>query len=242
VLIEVRHIGSDFDIGRWVETTGVDAWAGDDDHAETGNQVLDERLSRDDFLQERCTDAGAADGDDAHRLLRTVAQVESQLLALTLRGRLESGDVSGKVEVLLGPVPDRGQTRSEGCGDDVVGVADEDGPVSQPLETVDMLDHLGVVVGCDPGFPLTAGLHREPADEVGHPGERAPLVLGILVEEVVEVPGLVGDDEVVVLLLEKGLEDLEVGDKNLVHVADGLEGVKIVFVGLRLDVGRLAGE
>ena len=30
--------------------------------------------------------------------------------------------------------------------------------------------------------------HRQPADEVGHPGERRPLELGVLVQEVVEVP------------------------------------------------------
>jgi hypothetical protein len=58
VLIEVRHIGSDFDVGRRVETTGIKALARHDDHTQMGNQVLDEWLGRDDFPQERSTHAG----------------------------------------------------------------------------------------------------------------------------------------------------------------------------------------
>ena len=71
--------------------------------------------------------------------------------------------------------------------------------------------------------------HRQPADEVGHPGEREALQLGVLVQEVVDVPRLVADDEVVVLVLDDVVEDHEVVDEDLVHPADRLEGVQVVL-------------
>ena len=84
--------------------------------------------------------------------------------------------------------------------------------------------------------------HRHPADEVGHPGERRALETGVLVQEVVEVPGFVADPEVVVALADQVVEDHEVGDQDLVHPPDRLERVQVVLAGLRLDVAALAGQ
>ena len=64
----------------------------------------------------------------------------------------------------------------------------------------------------------------------------------MLVPVVVDVPGLVGDHEIVAALLDGILEDHEIGDQHLVHAADGLEGVEIVLARLQLDVPRLAGQ
>ena len=89
---------------------------------------------------------------------------------------------------------------------------------------------------------LAAVGHRQPPHEVGHPGEGEPLELGVLVEEVVDVPGLVADDEVVGLLLDDVEEHHEVGDEDLVHPPDRLEGVQIVLGALVLHVGRLVGQ
>ena len=106
----------------------------------------------------------------------------------------------------------------------------------------DVLDHLGVVVGRQERLALAAGGHRQPADEVGHPGERRPLELRVLVQEVVDVPGLVADDEVVLAGLDRIVEDHEVRDEDLVHAPDGLEGIEVVLGRLGGDVRRFRGE
>ena len=131
--------------------------------------------------------------------------------------------------MLLGPVANRRQLGAEAVGDDVVGVADEDGTVTDPREAGDVLDHLGVVVGGQEGLVLAAVGHREEPDEVGEPHVLAPFQLGVLVPEVVDVPRLVADDEVVQPFLDDLLEHHEVGDQDLVHAAQRLEAVEVVL-------------
>ncbi len=80
-------------------------------------------------------------------LARAVAELGAQPLAVGEVGWIEAGDVTGEVEVLLGPVANHRQVGPEAVGDDVVGVADEERAVAQPRVAVDLLDHLGVVVG-----------------------------------------------------------------------------------------------
>ncbi len=104
------------------------------------------------------------------------------------------------------------------------GVADEDGAVAHAGMPLDVPDHLGVVVGGQERLVLAARRHRHVADEIGEPGELGLLQLRMLVPVVVDVPGLVGDHEIVAALLDGILEDHEVGDQHLVHAADGLEG------------------
>ena len=60
-----------------------------------------------------------------------------------------------------------------------------------------MLDHLGIVVGRQEGLALAARRHGHEAHEVGEPGEPRLLELGMLVPVMVDVPGFVGDDQVV---------------------------------------------
>ena len=172
-----------------------------------------------------------------------VAELAAELLAtLDERRRVEPGDVAAERVVALRPVADRRQPRPEVVGHDVVRVADEDRPVAEPREALDVLDHLGVVVGGQERLALAAGRHRQPADEIGHPGERGPLELRVLVEEVVDVPRLVADDEVVLAALDRVVEDHEVGDEDLVHPADRLERVEVVLGRLGRDVRRFRGE
>ncbi len=61
-------------------------------------------------------------------------------------------------------------------------------------------------------------------------------------QEVVDVPGLVADHQVVVRLLDDLVEDHEVVDQDLVHPADRLEGVQVVLGALVLDVRGLVGQ
>ena len=135
-----------------------------------------------------------------------------------------------------------GRPGPNAVGNDVGGVADEDGTVSDPREPLDVLDHLQVVVGSQVRLVLAAVGHREQAHEVGEPGVRASLQLGVLVPVVVDVPRLVADDEVVAAVLDDLLEHHEVGDQDLVHASEGLEAVEVVAGRLRGDVGRLGGE
>ena len=141
-----------------------------------------------------------------------------------------------------GPVPDGRQVPAEGVRHDVLVVPDEDGPVPDPRVAVDVLDHLGVVVGGQEGLPLPAVGHRQVADEVGEPHVLAPFQLRVLVPVVVDVPGLVADDQVVAALLDDLLEHHEVGHQDLVHPAQRLEAVQVVPAGLGGDVRGLAGQ
>ena len=168
--------------------------------------------------------------------------VVAECFAVGELARVEAGDVAGEVVVLLGPVADRRQAGAEGVGDDVVGVADEDGPVTDARVAGDVLDHLGVVVGGQEGLAFAAVGHRQPADEVGEPGVGGAFLLGVLVQVVVEFPGLVADPQVVVLFAGEVVEDHEVGEQDLIHPPDGLEGVQVVLGRLGLDVPGLAGQ
>ena len=190
--------------------------------------------------QQVTADARAADGDDADLLARPVAELGAQLLAVG--DGLEPGHVAGEVVVLLRPVADPREAVPERVRDDVVGIADEDGPVADPREAGDVLDHLGVVVGGQERLVLAAVLERQPADEVRQPDVRRRLQLRVLVQEVVDLPGLVADPEVVVLLARDVEEEHEVGDEDLVHPPDRLEGVQVVLGRLALDVRRLVRE
>ena len=99
-------------------------------------------------------------------------------------------------------------------------------------------EHLGVVVGGEVGLAV----HRQPADEVRQPHVRRALELRVLVQEVVELPRLVADPQVVVLGLDDVVEDHEVRDQDLVHPAPGLEAVQVVLGRLGLHVRGLVGQ
>ena len=142
----------------------------------------------------------------------------------------------------LGPLPDRREPGPERVGDDVVGAPDEDRPVADARESGDVLDHLGVQVGREERLALAPVRHRQPADEVGEPAVRGRLQLRVLVQEVVDLPALVGDPHVVRLHLHEVVEDHEVRDQDLVHPPDRLEHMQIVVGRLRGDVGRLARQ
>ena len=171
-----------------------------------------------------------------------VPEFGAQRFAVDEVGRVETRDVAGELEVGLGPVADPGKVFAERVGDDVVGVADEDRSVTQASVPGPLLDHLGVVVGGDLGLARTPVGHRQPAHEVGHPGELEVLALGVLVEEVVDVPRLVADHDVVVLVADEVVEHHEVVHQHLVHLPNGLERVQVVLTGLLLHVGRLARQ
>ena len=106
-----------------------------------------------------------------------------------------------------------------------------------------MLDHLEVVVGAELGLARVAlGVDRQEADDVGQEGERRDLALGVLVQEVVDLPRLVADPQVVGRLADDVVEEHVVGAEDLVHAAERVEGVQVVLRRLALPVRRLRGQ
>ena len=84
--------------------------------------------------------------------------------------------------------------------------------------------------------------HRQHADEVGQPHVRRGLQLRVLVQEVVDLPGLVGDPDVERLLADEVVEDHEVRAEDLVEAAQHLERVELVLARFRIDARGLGGE
>ncbi len=89
---------------------------------------------------------------------------------------------------------------------------------------------------------LAARGHRQVADEVGQPDVGRRLELGVLVQEVIDLPRLVADPQVERLLRHQVVEHHEVGAEDLVHPPQRLERVQVVVAGLAVDVGGLAGQ
>ena len=58
----------------------------------------------------------------------------------------------------------------------------------------------------------------------------------------VDVPGLVGDHEVVAALFDGVLKDHEILDQHFVHAAERLKAMQFVLAAFELDVPRLAGQ
>ena len=149
------------------------------------------------------------------------------------------GDLADEVEVLLDPVADHRQARAEPARHDVLGVADEQRAVAHGREARNLLEHLLVEVGGQERLALAALGQRQPAHEVGQEHERRALVLGVLVQEVIDVPRLVADPEVVGLLSGEVAEDHVVGQQDLVHLADRLEDRERVLARCALNVPGL---
>ena len=152
--------------------------------------------------------------------------------------RARTRDVAGEVEVLLRPrrgspaAPGRTRRRRRRR------VADEDRPVAHRPEPGPLLDHLGVVVRGQ--RRLRRRRRRASAASRRSRSTRRTanrLSSRVLVQEVVDVPRLVADHEVVVLRRGRRRRRPEVVDQDLVHPADRLEGVQVVLGRLVLDVG-----
>ena len=125
--------------------------------------------------------------------------------------------------MLLGPVANRGEIGAEPISDDVVGIPHKDRLVTDLAESLDLADHLSVVVGSNEGFAFRSLWHREISDEVGEPCAGGFLQIRILVQVVVELPRFVAHHEVVLPIGCHLVADHEVGDLDLVHVAQRLE-------------------
>ena len=59
---------------------------------------------------------------------------------------------------------------------------------------------------------------------------------------VIDVPGLVGDHQIVIARIDGILEDHEVFDQHLVHAPDGLEAVQLMLARFQFDMPRFAGQ
>jgi hypothetical protein len=157
------------------------------------------------------------------------AEFATQCRPLGTGRRHRAHDIPGEVEVLFGPLSNVGQSGAEVLRHNVFRIADEYRAVAQPRKPCTLLDHLGVVVGGEHAFAGATVGHRQPSDEIRHPGELEPLEFRVLVQVVVHFPGLVRDDQIGRILGDDLGEHHEVGDENLVHAAERFERVQIVF-------------
>src|SRR5262249_38721147 len=242
MLVEPVDVAAQLKAGSLGEGRRVDAGAGHHDHPQLRHALVGQRVGGDDLVDEGLADAAAADGDHADQFVVAVPQLGAEQRQLVGPRWGEASDVARVGEMLRGPVPDGRQVAAEGVRHDVVVASDEDGPVPYPRVAVDVLDHLGVVVGGQEGLPLPAVGHRQVADEVGQPYVLAPFQLRVLVPVVVDVPGFVADDQVVAALLDDLLEHHEVGHQDLVHPAQRLEAVQVVPVRFGGHVRGFAGQ
>ena len=248
VAVQVVHVAMHLEsVGRarWDQRFRIDPRPGHHDHAQSRDEPPGRRERRDHAAQQVRADAGAARGDHADLLTGPVAEIGANGVAVGESSGLEAGHVAGEPEIPLHPVADSRQAGAELVRHHVARVADEHGAVPQCGEAGDLLDHLGVVIGGQGLLPRPAVRHRQPAHEVGHPGVGRALELGVLVQEVVDVPGLVADPQIEGLVFGQLGEDHEVADQDLVHRPDRLEGVQVVLGGLvpkTLDVPGLAGQ
>ena len=105
-----------------------------------------------------------------------------------------------------------------------------------------MLDHLRVVVGSEKGFAPSAVGHGQPADKIREPDVGGAFLLRVLVQVVVQLPGLIPDPQVVGLVVHHVMEEHVVRDEDLVHATPGLETVQVMLGRLALDVARLVRQ
>ncbi len=89
-----------------------------------------------------------------------IAELGTQSLAIRELRWIETGDVTGEVEVVLRPLADRREIGTERVGDDVFGIADEDRAITKPVVTRPLFDHLGVVVSGERSLGVTTVGHR----------------------------------------------------------------------------------
>src|SRR5437660_11461821 len=123
------------------------------------------------------SDGRAADRNDADALMRPVAESLAQVLAAAESLRMSSENVARKIEMPGDPFAHGRKVRAERLRQNVIAIADENGAISHGGMPLDMLDHLGVVVGRQKGLAVAARRHRHKANEVGEPGQRRLLEL-----------------------------------------------------------------
>ncbi len=147
MLGKVRNVPADLEPVSARQRRRIDPRSRDHDHPQARNLPAGLGEALDYASQQALTDPGAADCDDADAFIGPVAQLCAHGLAPISRQRRGVGDVAAEAEVALGPVADLRQSRAEAAGNDVVGLADEDRAVPNARVALDLLDHLGVVIG-----------------------------------------------------------------------------------------------
>ena len=240
---QVVDVADDLHAGDLRQRAGWNTWAGDDDRPQAGDAIRSSLVGLDDAPQQGRAGGRAAGRRNADAIVVAVAELCPQGVAVQAGSRsVVTRDVAREREMLLRPLADVREIRTETVRHDVAGGADEDRPIANAWIALDLLEHLGVVVSGEEGLALVSLGEREEPDEVGEPGVSRAFAFRVLVEEVVDLPRLVADPEVVGLPLDDVVEEHEVRQQDLVHPTVRLEDVQLVPVRLGVDVRRLAGE
>ena len=219
---------------------GVHARPRHEQHPGVGDPVGDQGERRRALDEQAPPHARAARGHQDDALVRAVAELAPERGLVGIGAGVEVVRVPGEPEVLARPLPHVRQVRPELAVDHVLLVADHDRQVADVGVKPQVIDVLRVLL---PGAPeldrFRVVAHRQHADEVGEERVGRPLELGVLVQEVVEVPALVPDPQVVALPLDHVGEGHEVGRHDLVHVPERVLGVELVVAGPALEVTAL---
>src|SRR5439155_24176229 len=113
-----------------------------------------------------------------------IAHAAAQVGAVAGGLLVESKDVAvGELVVAFGPATYLRKSWSERPRNHVLRPADEDRPIAHPRKALDLLDHLGVVIGGEERVTLAQAGHRHPSDDVRQPYIRRGLQLRVLVQE-----------------------------------------------------------
>src|SRR5262249_24179140 len=95
------------------------------------------------------------------------AEVVPQLRAIRDVDRVDPRDVTRELVMPLGPFAYCRQLGTEGVRDDILRIADEHRPVAHPRESLDVLDHVRVVVRGSPDSRSSAsGIGSMPTKSV----------------------------------------------------------------------------
>src|SRR5581483_3927377 len=154
--IEIRHERRDFNAFRRVQRFWIDAGTCDHDHAQFRDFGFRGRPGLQDTFDQMAADPGAAHGDDANLLVRRISQRLPQLRPPTEVFWMLAHYIAREIEMLRHPFAHSRQILAEGERNDVRRLADEDRAVPHGRMPLDMLDHLGIVIGREKRLVLAA--------------------------------------------------------------------------------------
>src|SRR5215510_4227334 len=243
MLEEIRHEGAHLDARAPRGLHLREPRAAHEDEARLGNLRGDQREGLRALAEETPPHPRSPHRGEDDALVGAVAQLRAQGGTVGEGPRIEVKGVAGEAEVLPRPLPHVREVGAELAIEHVLLVSHHDGQVAHVGMEAEMVDVLRVLLPTTDELGRRAVLpHGEHADEVGEEGVARPLEIRILVEEVVEVPALVADPEIVALALHHVGEGHEVRCEDLVHVPQRIEGVELMIGRPALEVLALVLE
>src|SRR6266566_4537413 len=207
------HVRTHFKPWKLRKRLVAQAWSGDQDQAQVVDLALHQEESPGDFVQEMASDRGATYSGNGNLLVLPVPQAGARGSRISKSGWVERLGIATIAKVLISPLANDGKTWTKGFLHDIVSVA----------------------VGAQKGLALIS-LDWQAPDKVGQKDKGLPLQFRVFMIVIVHIPGLVSDDEIVVLRLHKIGKGHEVVHHDLIHGAQREEGGEVMLAGDMLKV------